>query len=243
MIHPAQIEAVTTAEGIAEMAELDAKLFGPHKALSPAELLRIGQHGLLLGIRDDAGVMVAEAQLITEPIPGADEPLVRLLPNESGYFEGFAVTPAYNGQGLGLGLVQAVSRSLGELGKSDVWATVRTENAPSLKNLFKAGYQVIGHAKDYYPGSDRLVVWRSLLPRQVQQPGQTTDAVIIEVQPGDEVDLVANKRITSLLAAGFVGVNLQRNGDKTVLLFQQPAAGLASIIKQKQTFMHDHGIA
>lgn len=257
---------VIADDQIQEMAELDKQLFGEHKALSIEDLRRVRSHGALLAVRDtETSQMIAEGQAIAEAITDAEEPLVRNLPETSGYFEGFAVAPEERGTGVGIAIMRGVETVISKEGKTDIWATVRVENAPSMRNLTKEGYQVVGYSADYYEGEDlsgvRLVLRKDLVDPKIAasesdapQPVRTNEAdapenseIIIPVVAGDEIDANAHKLVKNALEAGYIGVDVMRGKDGQAYIIFRPSATVGDIQAQtrrqgQQQFLHDHNI-
>lgn len=239
---------------LAEMAELDQILFGEHKSLTRQELKNTQEHGELMAIRDEGGRMIAEAQVIIAATPDAEEPLVKVLPQKSSYLEGYAVTPEYRGTGTGIAILRAIESISREANKEDIWATVRVENAASIRNLTKEGYQIIGYAADYYGDEGlsgaRLVMRKNLAEDENPLPLPTgyQEAHKIPVKVGDEPDLQAHKAILKSLNEGYIGTWIERDesSGQTYLLMQNSElidtpASHAALISAQQLLRY-HGI-
>lgn len=231
-----EVAVLAEAGDIRELVELDQRLFGQHHALSVEEAARMHAHGALLAIRDAGGRMVAEAQVVTTPIPGAVESLLRALPSGCGYFAGVAVDPAHRGRGLAIALSRAIDKLLRDAGADSSWATVRAENLASLRNLTEEGYVVVGYAPRYYPGdglgSARLVLLKILAGASSPARSGATAAlarlnpqadrsVLIPVD-GEHADAAAHAQIKAVLANGFIGVGVERLDSGGRMIFEKP---------------------
>jgi ribosomal protein S18 acetylase RimI-like enzyme len=222
------VEVLSRQADIVEMADLDKRLFGEHKALSTEELRRIQQHGALLAIRDSIGCMIAEAQVITKAIPDAPEPLVQVLPDNYGYFEGFGVAPGHQGTGVGSAAMYAVEAFARQENKTDMWATVRVENMPSVGRLTHGGYRIVAYNPEYYKGEGlagaRLILHKVLDTAEgsVQSISVSTELIKIPVQAGDDVDLRAHKAVQHAFDTGYIGVGASRDMSQSYLLLGKP---------------------
>jgi ribosomal protein S18 acetylase RimI-like enzyme len=246
-----EVETVP-ASGAAEMAEFDKRLFGEHKALSAEDLLQINNNGELVAVRDAEGSMVGEGQVITSAISDAEEPLVRELPSDAGYFEGFAVAPEHQGKGVSVALARAIETKIRQAGKKDAWATVRVENLPSVAALTKEGYVIIGYDQDYYEGESltgaRLIVRKDLDKQDADHLDLTpgTDVIRVPVPAGDDVDAEAHERVQQALGDGYVGVRTERDGEVSYIVFAKTSdiadEDYQSRVTNRQTFLREHQI-
>ena len=179
-----------------------------------------------------AGHLVAEGQVILEPIPSAEERLVRELPPDYGYFEGFATDPQRQGEGLGRQIIEAVEGRARSQGKQGLLATVRAENGPSIGALLGQGYSIVDYDPAYYEGEGgaRLIVGkrldqeRSVLPAdQLEHAAMADDSdslksavdhgnelVAIPVENGDDVDSTSQELIATALENGYVGTTIRK---------------------------------
>ncbi len=260
---------IITQELIPEMAELDRRLFGVHKALSEEELGVIYQHGKLLAIRDEFGQMIAEAQVLTSPIPDADEPLVQVLPESSGYREGSAVDNEHRGKNLGVAIARAAEVVMRAEGKRDAWGSVRIENAASIRNLTKEGFLIIGYCENYYQGEGlegaRIIVRKDFQtgPNSLSQldvspsesllmtPGRIiedgVESIKVPVVAGDAIDPAVHQMIKEVLSADFIGIGMVRDGSVSAISFvRQDSYGdvdAQESILEGQRFLRTHQIA
>jgi ribosomal protein S18 acetylase RimI-like enzyme len=235
------IERVAAAQ-IPEVWALERRLAGAHACSTLDQAHLMYEHGALLAIRNDDGAMIAEAQLITERIPESRRALTCHLPDQAGYFEGFAVDPAHRGRGHGAALVVAAGEVIRAAGKRESWATARVENGPSIRDLTRAGYRIIGYSDTYYADTDRegarLVLWTGFdtVPRAAT--AESGESIMIPVGGGDEGDPQARARVQEALATGCVGVGIhRRGGDGSMLVFRRTEPELRALTAGRQAFV------
>lgn len=228
----APVESLTSEDGLREAKALDDLAFGEHQGISLEALREITEHGDVVGLRSPEGHLVAEGQVILEPIPSAEERLVRELPPDYGYFEGFATDPQRQGEGLGRQIIEAVEGRARSQGKQGLLATVRAENGPSIGALLGQGYSIVDYDPAYYEGEGgaRLIVGkrldqeRSVLPAdQLEHAAMADDSdslksavdhgnelVAIPVENGDDVDSTSQELIATALENGYVGTTIRK---------------------------------
>jgi ribosomal protein S18 acetylase RimI-like enzyme len=233
-------------DDIAAAKKLDDLAFGAHQGVAAEEFEQIIEHGALVLLKDGAGKLVGEAQLVLEQIPHLK---YKLADNEA-YAYGTAIDPAHQGEGLGQITGQAQRLLAAEAGKDTLVLTVRAENMASLRSRFKQGFTIESFDPEYYgpmPDGGARVIMKS--PVENPTPAGTEDlellksgaipvydgesigaeALAVYVHFGDGVDLSANEQIQALVAAGYRGKGLYKaseletNGSETegVLVFKK----------------------
>lgn len=161
---PFQVCWLTAEEELLEAKALDDLVFGQHQGITLPELQAISLQGGLLGLRDEAGRLLAETQVIVEPIP--EHP--QLAPGAAHCY-GTAVHPDYQGRGLGGIMATMQERVARNAGKTRLTLSVRPENIPSILLRLRQGFLATGYDPHYY-GTDELKDGRLLMIKHFTNP-------------------------------------------------------------------------
>jgi ribosomal protein S18 acetylase RimI-like enzyme len=227
---PVDVE-ILTPEQIGEMKQLDDECFGSHQGISEEALQKIQDNGLLVCVRDPAtGKMIAEGQLITRAIPDADEHIVRNLGENDAYFEGFAVHPDYRNGDYASAISRAMQTAALAEGKTTMYATVRPENAASVKRLTREGFAFVAYEPYYYEGDAgkgaRLILATDLTGQDglcqaattiqgASDRGEKIYTDQIDVSFGDDVDVFTHSELWQKLGPSrdntLVGAGIANN--------------------------------
>lgn len=152
---------------ISDVPAVDALLQAAAEGLGPAVFCRDEADFLAKHIAEQGFILVAEeealAGMVLVRFPGlaedhlgrelgwAPERLVRAC-----HMESIAVHPRYRGRGLQRALLQAAEAVVGAQ-YDDLLATVAPENAASLHNFRRMGYEVAAQVRKY-GGYDRYIL-------------------------------------------------------------------------------------
>ncbi len=208
------LEVARTEEQLAEAKALDDLAFGSHLGITMEELVEIMNHGEVVLLRNEHGLLIGETQIITSPTTHHPN----LPPNEA-YDFGTAVHPKYQNRGLSQLLFKAQEIVALEAGKVQSTLTVRVENAKSIRARFKAGYQVTEyHLGEYSSENDeehRLKGARLIMVKNHVRPNDrfAVDTLVRTVDE-NEVTIVSPSNMNSAVQAKtpLLGVVIQ-SGD------------------------------
>jgi ribosomal protein S18 acetylase RimI-like enzyme len=182
-----RITVLNRGEDLERSAELDALAFEGQVGADAEYFGKIALHGFALGIEDETGDLLAQAHVVTEPIPDAMEPGVVYLRPGHAYFEGLSTHPEARGRGLGQVLIKAVDIVLEAHAKytekTHILTTIRPTNYASLRTFTSCGYAGVGFAYDYYtvPGvyGDRILFSKRITsPRPTDQSAQVEETLV-----------------------------------------------------------------
>ena len=232
-----KIEVITDPRSprIAEVAALDAKLFGEHKSLPAESFIGIMESGgAVLGHVSEGGALISEASIILNPVEDGDCSLERMLPSWLAYCDGAAVATEYRGLGLQKQLLAARETFAVKAGKEASSASVRQKNIASVRSMLAKGYIMISDAPRYYgsaPEDARVVMLHDFklgnpfinldTTHEMLEPGikgvvapqgvldkisDNADIISIPTEQSDEVDEEYNIAINRLLSHGYIGV-------------------------------------
>ena len=165
---------LTSEDDLRAAAALDDAAFDGAVGLDHGYLRSIAlEHGVVLGLKDGTGRLVAMAQLILNAIPDAPEYLVRSLRTDTAYLEGFAVHPEHTGEVRfpGRAMVLCAERLLALYcpEKRFVACTIHPGNFRSQDTLISGlWFMAVGYDPRYYGEADegrngRLVVVKDLV--------------------------------------------------------------------------------
>ena len=239
------MRVLSSVDDLQQAQTVDAQAFGEHQGISVEYLQEITRNGAVVAIDDplQPGKMIGEGQVILRALPGAEESVVRTLPLDAAYFEGFGVAPEAQGQGIGQAVLDGVSQIAQQQGKTSMYCSVRPENAASIAAQFKAGFQIREYHPDYYEGADgsgarivnqvRFGYTPGAMPVHHEAADLSSvfalaaagDAVSIRFRSGDSIDKSARELMAPLLnELGYTGTHMQSIGeDRTsfLLIFQK----------------------
>ncbi len=228
---------IDSKDYLAEVAALDAELFGQHKSLPVEGFVSVVENGgIVLGIRDGTGSLVGEASVILNNSPeDGDSQIERSLPSNMAYCDGAAIHPSARGKGLQRWLLRAREMVALAAGKELISASVRHRNLASIKSMLREGYFVVADAPHYYGDSTEDA--RIFLVKVVGSPNpmnmltldyndsasmiagitdpttvpqsmsERRDIIALSVENSDDVDEHFNSQIALLLRGGYVAVN------------------------------------
>ena len=203
------VALATSATDISEISSIDDLAFAGNRGMNEKLLRRVEENGALLILcHTPTGYIVGEAQFLFSAIP--DMPYTFAHP--VGYCYGVAIRPTFQKHGLGKVLMQGVWEVALSKGLSEVRLSVRVENYPSLKLMFGQGFHVIEYYKDFHSPnkarSPRLIMSKSVAKRKYEESN-----VFIPVTFFDSsAEGTAHKKIAGLLQAGYIGVDVNREG-------------------------------
>ncbi len=232
------IEVINSPESprLAEVAALDAELFGEHQSLTEDEFREIVEKGgVILSHVGPENRLISEASLMLAPNEQGLSSLERNLPDWLAYCDGAAVAKEFRGKGLQKQLLNAREAVAKEANKEATAASVRQRNLASIKSMIRGGYVMIADAPTYYgdkPTDARVVMVKDfqignpfaeldsdhemlegslrgvIEPSSVQEKLATgADVISVSVQQSDDVDETYNKAVAILLRNGYVGLS------------------------------------
>lgn len=232
------IEIITSPESprLAEVASLDAELFGEHQSLTEDEFREIiEQGGVILSHVGPDNKLISEASLMLTSNEQGPSLLERNLPHWLAYCDGAAVAKEFRGKGLQKELLNAREAIAKEANKEATAASVRQRNLASIKSMIRGGYIMIADAPNYYgdrPTDARVIMMKDFQignpfteldsdhemledslrgvvePSSVQEKlSAGADVISVSVQQSDDVDEDYNQAVASLLRNGYIGVS------------------------------------
>lgn len=183
------VETLTGERDLVMVKQLNDDQFLPlHPTVSMELLTRLAEgKGVVLGIRDENGAVIAAAQSAYPSTRASDDGLPIDLPMDCAYLEGAVVHPAYRGQGLHRFLVEARLSHARENGFLEVVASTGRQNIASQSSLFGCGLEIRGWIDNYFL-EDRKetgrMVWHKSLDQwrewNVSRPVDVTGAADLQ---------------------------------------------------------------
>ena len=204
-----EVGIASTDDELKEAKLLDDLAFGPYHGVTLGELEKIRAVGKLILLREEgSGELIGESQIIFEPI----EELPYEFSHPVGFCYGTAVSPNFQGRGLGrlLALQQEAVSII--CGKKELQMTIRVENYPSLRMRTKLGYKIYGYQEDFY-GSDVSADSRLFLKKRLDDDVKTASCSVVKsirVAFGSEHDSEAHRCIKRMLELGYRGIAVDR---------------------------------